>query len=279
MELNKIHFKNCIEVLQSLPNNSIDMFLQDPPFEVTAQAWDKGFIENLPLLWELWINKGKRNAPFIFKATFPFAIDLINSMPYLFKYEWIWKKNKYTNFVNAKRMPMRAFEYLFVFYREQPTYNPVLRKNKSKSGSGNNHATTKIYNIPNTEASRSYKPVMGEFGQPVNLIDVPFESDAFDSSNDSQNRHPNRTNPKVWEYLIKTYTNEGDVVFDGYSGSGSVPEACIELNRKFIACENSDEYFYDTEKRLFDLKEKKLFGYDKTNIVTSPNSLFFGLTL
>jgi len=277
MELNKIHFKNCIEVLQSLPDNSIDMFLQDPPFEVTDQVWDKGFIENLPLLWDLWLNKGKRNAAFVFKATFPFAIDLINSNRKMVKYEWIWEKNSYTNFVNAKRMPLRNVEYLFVFYREQPTYNPVLRKNKHVKPAQikKTQTQTKIYSIK--EGSCVYK--VDEFGQPTNLIKVNSEKDRFVSSNGSQNRHPNRTNPALWEYFIKTYTNEGDVVFDGYSGSGSVPEACIELNRKFIACENSDEYFYDTEKRLFDLKEKKLYGYDKTNIVTSPNSLFFGLTL
>ena len=114
--VNKLYFKDCKEVLQSLPDNSIDLFLQDPPFEVTNQAWDKGFIEQLPELWGLWQQKGKDNAAFVFKATFPFAIDLINSNRKIFKYEWVWKKNKMTNFVNAKKMPMRCLEYLFVFY-------------------------------------------------------------------------------------------------------------------------------------------------------------------
>ncbi len=91
MILNKLHFRDCKEVLHELPDNSITAYVQDPPFEVTANEWDKGFIKQLPELWELWKQKGKDNAAFIFKATFPFAIDLINSNRKMFKYEWFGK--------------------------------------------------------------------------------------------------------------------------------------------------------------------------------------------
>jgi len=282
IEVNKLYFENCIEVLKRLPDNSIDAYIQDPPFEVTANEWDKGFIENLPILWELWIKKGKSNAPFIFKATFPFANDLINSKPKEFKYyEWIWKKNKYTNFVNAKWQPMRCFEYIFIFYRKKDyTYNPILRKNITAGANrGNNFKSTKIYNIRETETSKNYVKKTEDYGQPINLLDIRFENEAFDSSNGSQNRHPNRTNPELWKYFIRTYTNEGDLVFDGYTGSGSVPQAAIELNRNWIACENSKEYFSDTENRLLNTKEIKEHGYAKTNLTTNQNSLFFGQVL
>jgi site-specific DNA-methyltransferase (adenine-specific) len=278
IEVNKLYFENCIEVLKRLPDNCIDAFIQDPPFEVTANEWDNGFIENLPILWELWIKKGKTNAPFIFKATFPFIIDLINSNRKMFKYEWIWKKNKYTNITQAKRMPLRCIEYILLFYKMQPTYNPVPRKNKSPKGckkSSTSYGGT-TYNI---KFKDNYVFNVGEFGAPVNFIEASHEKDAFISSNGSQNRHPNRTPPQLWEYFIKTYTNEGDLIFDGYSGSGSVPQAAIELNRNWIACENSKEYFSDTEKRLLNTKEIKEHGYAKTELTTNQNSLFFGSIL
>jgi site-specific DNA-methyltransferase (adenine-specific) len=280
VEVNKLYFENCVEVLKRLPDNSIDAYIQDPPFEVTANEWDKGFIDNLPILWELWIQKGKKNTPFIFKATFPFVIDLINSNRKMFKYEWIWKKNKYTNFVNAKKMPMRCFEYIFIFYKEQPTYNPVLRKNITTGAiRGNNFNSTKIYNIRETENSKNYVKKTDEYGQPTNFLDIRFEKEAFNTSKTSQDRHPNRTNPELWKYFIKTYTNEGDLIFDGYSGSGSVPQAAIELNRNWIACENSKEYFFETEKRLLNTKEIKEHGYAKTELTSNKNSLFFSLAI
>jgi len=272
---NTLYFEDCKEVLRRLPDNSIDAFIQDPPFEVTSQSWDVGFIESLPELWHLWLQKAKKNAVFVFKATFPFAIDLINSNRKMFKYEWLWKKNRLTNFVNAKRMPLRCVEYIFVFYAEQPTYNPVLRKTKNpqKKAREKKNSNTKIYNINNGSVFYS----IPEYGQPVNLIEVPSEKEAFISNKGQQNRHPNRTNPKVWEYFLRTYTNEGDVIFDGYTGSGSVPEACINLNRNFIACENSEEYFPSTEKSLLKKMEVKKYGFPKTEITQSPTSLFYGL--
>jgi len=265
--INKIHFANCIDILKQLPDNSIDMFLQDPPFEVTANEWDKDFIKNLPMLWKLWKQKGKENATFIFKATFPFAIDMINSNRKMFKYEWVWKKNTYSNFLNAKQMPMRCLEYLFVFYAKQPTYNPIARKVKhpkaiiktQNNSGGTTYGMTK---------HKDYKKEKSNFGSPVNWLDIKNERDRFVTSKGSQKRHANRTNPELWEYFIKTYTNENDIIFDGYAGSGSVQESCINLNRNYIACENSEEYFYKTEINLRNKTEIKQLGYAKTTLKT-----------
>ena len=277
IETNKLYFENCIEVLKRLPDNSVDAYFQDPPFEVTDNEWDNGFIKTLPVLWELWIKKGKKNTPFIFKATFPFANDLINSKPQGMKYyEWVWEKNVYSNFVNAKKMPMRCLEYIFVFYKEQYTYNPILRKNKHpRTNMKTDNSKCTVYNIKKAEYNYEVK----EFGSPINLIKIDAEKERYISANGSQNRHPNRTTPELWKYFIKTYTNEGDLIFDGYTGSGSVPQAAIELNRKWIACENSNEYFSDTEKRLLNTKEIKEHGYAKTELTTNQNSLFFGSVL
>lgn len=279
MEINKLYFQDCKEILQQLPDNSITAYIQDPPFEVTANYWDKNFIKQLPELWELWKQKGKENAAFVFKATYPFAIDLINSNRDMFKYEWVWKKNTFSNTVNAKRMPMRCLEYLFIFYKEQPVYNPILRKVKHPKATikTQNNPGGSTYNLKRKEGV-SYKKEKSDFGAPVNWLDIKTESDRFVSSNGSQNRHPNRTNPELWEYFIKTYTNEGDLLFDGYAGSGSVEEAAIKLNRNWIACENSEEYFTDTEINLRNKMEVHKLGYAKTTLKNQLKpDLFSGL--
>lgn len=270
IELNKLYFDNCKNILHKLDNGIIDLVLQDPPFEVTANEWDKGFIKTLPEMWELWKLKSKDNACFAFKATYPFAIDLINSNRKMFKYEWIWEKNKFTNFVNAKIMPMRCIEYIFIFYKEQPIYNPILRKNihgnkfNKQAGGGDTYIIK----------DKKYLGYVGDYGAPTNLIKVNIEKESFVSTNGDQERHSSRTNPELWEYFIKTYTNENDLVFDGYSGSGSIPQACIRTNRKFIACENDEKEFFKAEKNIQDEKDIFIHGYKKTSIENDFNSLF-----
>jgi len=272
VELNKLYFDNCKNILQQVDDGIIDFVLQDPPFEVTSNEWDKGFIKTLPEMWELWKLKSKPNACYAFKATYPFAIDLINSNRKMFKYEWIWEKNKFTNFVNAKKMPMRCIEYIFIFYKEQPVYNPILRKNLHGNRVNKQAGGGDTYKIKD-----GYLGFVGEFGSPVNLIKVDLEKESFVSTNGDQERHSSRTNPELWEYFIRTYTNENDLVFDGYSGSGSIPQACIRTNRNFIACENNFNEFSKAEKTIRDEKDIYLHGYKKTNIETDPSSLFNSL--
>jgi len=273
LELNKLYFDNCKNILQQVDDGIIDLVLQDPPFEVTSNEWDTGFIRTLPEMWELWRLKSKPNACYAFKATYPFAIDLINSNRKMFKYEWIWKKNTFSNIPNAKKMPLRCIEYIFIFYKEQPTYNPILRKIISPKVS-KNYTRGTTYNI---KAKDDYVKEKSEYGYPINHIDVETEKDRFIGNNGSQDRHANRTNPELWEYFIRTYTNENDLVFDGYSGSGSIPQACIRTNRNFIACENNFNEFSKAEKTIRDEKDIYLHGYKKTNIETDPSSLFNSL--
>jgi site-specific DNA-methyltransferase (adenine-specific) len=273
LETNKIYFDDCKNILQSLDDNSIDLVLQDPPFEVTSNDWDTGFIKTLPEMWELWKQKSKDNAVYAFKATYPFAIDLISSNRKMFKYEWVWKKNTFSNTVNAKIMPMRCLEYIFVFYKGYPIYNPILRKSIHPKETKKNllSPSGSTYSIKRkTEYIKEYN----EYGAPINFIEVDAEKDRFISSNGSQNRHPNRTNPELWEYFITTYTNENDLVFDGYSGSGSIPEACLKLKRNFIACENNKRYFQYAENKIRDTKEILLHGFSKSKLEEDESTLF-----
>ncbi len=274
VELNKLYFDNCKNILLQVDDGIIDFVLQDPPFEVTSNEWDKGFIKTLPEMWELWKLKSKPNACYAFKATYPFAIDLINSNRKMFKYEWIREKNKFTNIFQAKSMPLRCIEYIFIFYKEQPNYNPILKINshpnqicKNSKNGGNTYG----------RKNNTYESYTGEYGNPTNLIKINHEKDRFIGNAGKQEMHANRTNPDLWEYFIKTYTNENDLVFDGYSGSGSIPQACIRTNRKFIACENDFNEFSKAEKTIQDEKDIYLHGYKKTNIETDSSSLFNSL--
>jgi len=119
-----------------------------------------------------------------------------------------------------------------------------------------------------------YVKEKSEYGYPINHIDVETEKDRFIGNNGSQDRHANRTNPELWEYFIRTYTNENDLIFDGYSGSGSIPQACIRTNRKFIACENNEKEFLKAEKTIRDEKEILLHGYPKSKFTEDDLSLF-----
>jgi site-specific DNA-methyltransferase (adenine-specific) len=267
----KTHKTPCRDVLEQLADNSIDFICQDPPFEVTNQHWDKGFIKMLPEMWPLWERKLKQNGVIVMKATYPFALDLLNSKPKKWKYyEHVWIKNTFTNFVNAKKMPLRALEYLFVFYRnlENMTYNPVLRKtNNPRKERINKNSNTKVYNIK----EGNYLNVVGEYGQPVNYFFEGAENGRFVSSNGEQDRHPNRTPPKVWERMINFYTNPGDLIFDGYSGSGSVGQAAIRLDRNIITCETDDHFYEMTCKNLHNESTIKELGYVPNY---EPNTLF-----
>jgi len=273
MIYNKVHKVKAIDSLRNLEDGILDAVITDPPFEVSAQSWDKGFIKMLPVYWPLWVQKSKPNAPFIFKATMPFANDMINSNRKLFKYEWLWIKDCFSNFVNARRMPFRAFEYLLVFYKQQPTYHPELRKTvngRNKIRTLNNKYTN-VY----SKKDKDYTVECSEYGQPLNYFFVPSEKDRFDTGNGSTDRHPNRTPPDVWKKMLTAYTNPGDLVWDGFAGSASVAEACIDLDRNFIACETDDKYFEKATINIQRAKDRKQYGFDKSIITADPTSIFF----
>ena len=249
-----LYAEDCLETLKKIETGSIDFMLQDPPYGVlSAMEWDKAPL--LPEMWAEWERVLKPNGAWVFTATQPFASSLITSRAGFFKYEIIWRKNKIGNFLNAKIQPLRNHENILVFYRMQPTYNPIKRKllnsiTKSASQSARN---TKAFSInPENAATKEliYNKKAGEDGFPFSVIDIDFESDAFDSSSKHQDRHPTQKPLELMRYLIKTYSNENDLVFDGYSGSGTTAAACIKEKRNFIGSEMNKEYFDLSVKRL-----------------------------
>lgn len=239
---------DCLDLLKSLPDKSVDLFFQDLPYGVTQNEWDKPV--NLAELWPEWERVGKENAAFIFTASQPFATDLINSNRKLFKYDLVWEKSISTGFLNANRMPLRAHEIVLVFYRKLPTYNPIKHflstpsyKKGNKARSSSNYGKfTHDMDVGHKDGSR----------YPRSVFNVPYENSFFDSTSKTVQKmiHPTQKPIGLPQYIIKTYSNPGDTVFDGFSGSGSTAMACINEGRKFIGSELNKEYFDKAFQRI-----------------------------
>lgn len=243
MELNKIYNEDCRETLKRLPDNSIDLFLQDTPFGCTQNAWD--IRPDLKEMWPMWLRAGKENAAYVFFATQPFASELIMSNAKMFRYDLIWNKvGKATGFLNANRMPLRSHELILVFYRQLPVYNPQKYIGNPNHSRGGRHArgqaqTNNNYGKFNNVAAGA--PTNDKF--PLSILDFQVVHPPI---------HPTQKPIDLIRYLIKTYSNPNDIVFDGYSGSGTTAEASIIENRNFICAE------MDTENGYYDFSVKRV---------------------
>ena len=228
---------DCLNLLPQIPDNSVDMVLVDLPYGTTACKWDS--IIPLDQLWEHYNRICKLDGAMVFTAAQPFTTILAASNLDHFKYEWIWKKPQGTNPMNAKVMPLKSHENVLVFYRKKPTYNPQMWYSTPYGGFSSN--TSKIGEVygsaqskhrDNPEGSRYPKTVM-KFKQEKGL-------------------HPTQKPVELMEYLIKTYTNPGDMVLDNTMGSGTTGVACIKTGREFIGIESDAKYFAIAEQRISD---------------------------
>ena len=246
-----VRFENrdCLELLRELPDGSIDLMLQDPPYGVTQNEWDKE--PNLPVMWAEWERVIKDNGAMLFFAQPPFSASLILSRAGFYKYTIYWDKIRPKNHLNAKKQPMRCIEEIIVFYKQQPTYNPQFKK-KRKQDIRDNGKTYYIENNGNYgETKSSY--VLNEFrdidvdtSYPDNLVSIPgVGSFGFEKTG-----HPTQKPEDLICWLIRTFTNKGDVVFDGYSGSGTTAVCCIKEGRKFIGCELNADYYSIAANRI-----------------------------
>ena len=231
--INQVLCGDCFEIMKSIPDGSVDMILCDPPYQVTARnQWDK--ILPFDKLWQSCHRVAKTNAAIVMTAAQPFASQLIVSNIDNFRFDWIWRKNKKTNFLNAKKMPLRNHEHVLVFYRKQPTYNPQKTTGHAPTHSfvkhtsdGNNYGKTKI-GVSGGGSTERY---------PTSVIDFPV------INNDSGEKfHPTQKPVELFSYLVKTYSNENDVVLDFCSGSGTTGVSAIRTNRKFICIDSNEEY-------------------------------------
>lgn len=231
-----LHNEDCLETMGRIETGSVDLLLQDTPFGCTQNDWD--IKPNFPVMWQEWERIIKDNGAMIFFGTQPFASELILSRSALFRYDLIWYKALGTGFLNANKMPMRNHEHILIFYKQLPTYNPQKYVGKMRDKGNKGSRTTTNY---------------GKFNPTVSRNDEYFPQSVLDFTNGdrtSESDHPTQKPLDLMRYLVRTYSNEGDLVFDGYSGSGTTAHACIKEGRKFIGSELNKEYYEKSVKRL-----------------------------
>lgn len=239
---NKIILGDCLEKMKYIPDNSIDMILTDLPYGVTARnKWDS--IIDFKELWKQWNRIKKETTPIILTAIQPFTSFTVMSNPYNFKCDWVWIKERGTGFLNAKKQPLRKKEDVLVFYDKQCCYNPQmidLEKPYTHIESKTNPSNYGLYKSMFKE-KRDYKTYTHSY--PTNILEIPRE-------HNTKTIHPTQKPVKLFEYLIKTYTNENDLVLDCCAGSGTTAIACINTNRRYICIEKDEKYFEMIKERI-----------------------------
>jgi len=243
LELNKIYNQDCLEGMKEIEDGSVDMILCDLPYGTTNNKWDI----RLPFepLWEQFKRITKKNAAICLFSQMPFGAELIMSNKKMFRYEWIWQKTSAVGFLNAYKMPLMAHENILIFYQTLPTYNPqkVQGKPYVRNGNGN----SKNYGKQKNEMVKDHSDGMR----------MPIDIQKFKISNTTSEKpiHPTQKPTALCEYLIKTYTNENEVVFDTCMGSGTTAIAAINTNRQFIGFELDKEYYEKSLERIEKARE------------------------
>lgn len=239
IKLNKIYNMDCLIGMQQIPDKSIDMILCDLPYGTTQNKWDT--IIPLNPLWRQYERIVKDNGAIVLTGCQPFTSQLIMSNPKLYRYELIWQKTTVTGHLNAKKMPMRAHENILVFYKKLPTYNPQMTTGHKRKISTARHKR-------NSKKSTNYNDY--ELSSYDSTERYPRSVMTYATDKQKSVIHPTQKPVALFEYLIKTYTNEGEVVFDGCSGSGTTAVAAINTNRKFICMEKEKDYFDKSVERI-----------------------------
>lgn len=241
MTEHRIFCGDCLELMQrKIKDNSIDMILCDLPYGTTQNKWDS--VISFALLWKQYERVCKPSTAIVLSAAQPFTSTLVVSKLEWFKYDWVWRKPKGTGHLNAKKQPMRDKEDILVFYREQCVYNPQFtdgtpfgNKRGSNTPSYGEHGALNYQN----DGKRYPKQVI-EFGV--------VERGTL---------HPTQKPVNLWSYLIKTYTNEGNIILDNCCGSGTTGVAAKQLRRHSIQMDISQEYCEIAKRRLEETEEGK----------------------
>lgn len=233
--------ENCEETMKRIPSGSIDLILQDPPYGTTQNDWD--IKPDLQRMWFEWERIIKDNGAIIFTASQPFSSELVLSRSELFRYDLIWHKPLCSGFLNASKMPLRNHEHILVFYKKLPVYNPIMGAGKNKKGKSTK--TTNGSNYGSFTAKEGYKFDDKGLRYPTSVLTV-----SNGNRNHNENYHPTQKPVDLMRYLISTYSNVGETVFDGYSGSGTTAVACVKEQRCFIGAEINHDYFEKSIKRI-----------------------------
>jgi site-specific DNA-methyltransferase (adenine-specific) len=234
---------DCLELMQQIPDGSVDAIICDPPYGTTACKWDS--VIPFDLMWGQLNRIIKPNGAIVLFGSEPFSSALRMSNIKNYKYDITWNKIAISNPMMSKKQPLRCVENICIFYKKQPTYNPQMQEGKKWHRGGKKEHTTGtlgssiLVNNGSDKTSLKY---------PKNLID-------FSNANKTGNQHPTQKPVELMEYLIKTYTNEGETVLDFTMGSGSTGVAAMNTYRNFIGIEMAQSYFDIATKRIEEAQE------------------------
>jgi len=248
----KLYKGDCLEVMKSISDNSIDAIITDPPYGTTACKWDS--VIDFDLMWQQLNRIIKPNGAIVLFGSEPFSSALRVSNIKNYKYDWVWDKRSSTNPMLAKIMPIKCHEVISVFGLNKVNYYPQMtEKSKDTIKRQNRKQNTNII----VSEHYSHKRVLQK-----NKLGYPKSVQYFKKEVNNQYKkpivHPTQKPVALMEYLVKTYTNENETVLDFTMGSGSTGVACVNTNRKFIGIEMDDKYFSIAEQRIKEA-EYKLF--------------------
>lgn len=250
---------DCLELMKEIPDKSIDMVLCDLPYGVLNKKnknakWDCPI--DFDLLWKQYSRIIKNNGAIVLFSSGMFTSKLMQSNKKLWKYNLVWDKVAKSGFLNANRMPLRQHEDIVVFYKQLPTYNPQMSKCEPHK---RNHSKGSMVNQQKNSCYGDFVEVptiISDEKYPTSVISIPKEHC------NGKFFHPTQKPVTLLEYLIKTYTNEGETVLDNCMGSGSTGVACVNTNRNFIGMELDGNYFQIAENRIRQAEEAKSINHN-----------------
>lgn len=233
---------DCLERMSEIPGGTIDLVLTDPPYGTTRCKWDS-VIPFEPMWEQIW-RVAKKNAAVCLFGGPPFGTSLVNSQIKYFRYDWIWQKTRPANFSQAKKQPMKDHESINVFSKNQARYFPIKEERK---GTGKSR---RLYKVKSTGKDNIYGIERNTDIKCMTELRFPSSIQLFTNIESGKRYHPTQKPVPLLEYLIKTYTLEGETVLDFTMGSGSTGVAALNLNRKFIGIEKDEKYFEIAKERL-----------------------------
>jgi len=234
LEINHIYHQDCLEGMTLLPDRSIDLILTDLPYGMTANRWDVRL--DLDRLWQHYKRIIKPRRAIVLTAQCPFDKLLGMSNRAWLKYEWIWEKSKATGFVHANHAPMKAHESILVFYKNLPPYNPQFTAGRPYVSTTGDRFERNFDKYVKGVVTRNTG-----YRYPRSVLRIPSEGRPF---------HPAQKPVALFEYLIRTYTNPGDLVLDSCIGSGTAAIACLNTGRDFLGFETNPEFFHFAQARI-----------------------------
>ena len=240
----KLYLGDCLTIMNDIPDNSVDMVLCDLPYGTTSCSWDT--IIPFEPLWEQYHRVCKENAVIALFASQPFTSMLVMSNINEFRHEWIWIKNRGSNFANTVREPMKEHEEILIFSKGKWTYNKQMQE---RTGGGLDRAK---YNVSWRTSSDNYRKFDDRENNQIGELRVPSSWQKF---NTETGLHPTQKPVELCEYLIRTYSNVGDTILDNCMGSGTTGVACIHTDRNFIGIEKEQKYFDISQRRIKEVED------------------------